>query len=74
MLPNRRANEYDMKCHGEKLKEKIVCFSIDLNNLKETNDTFGHEAGDKIIRRWERFFNMLQKKMERHIGSVEMNL
>ena len=27
-------------------------FSIDLNNLKRTNDTYGHSAGDRLIEMW----------------------
>lgn len=27
----------------------LTCFMFDLNNLKPTNDKFGHEAGDKLI-------------------------
>ncbi len=27
----------------------LVCVYIDLNNLKDTNDLFGHETGDKLI-------------------------
>lgn len=27
----------------------LVCFMMDLNNLKPTNDKYGHEAGDKLI-------------------------
>lgn len=32
-----------------KLPEKTVVFSIDINNLKNTNDTLGHNAGDELI-------------------------
>jgi diguanylate cyclase (GGDEF)-like protein len=28
----------------------VTFLSLDLNGLKETNDTFGHEAGDEMIR------------------------
>jgi len=31
-------------------KTNVICVSMDLNNLKQTNDTFGHSAGDTIIK------------------------
>lgn len=34
------------------------CMMLDLNNLKLTNDKYGHEAGDHLI---ERFANVLKK-------------
>ncbi len=34
----------------EKLPEDTVVFSIDINGLKETNDSLGHKAGDELIR------------------------
>ena len=30
--------------------ERLAVFSIDINGLKEVNDTLGHEAGDELIR------------------------
>ena len=34
------------------IKQKtIAVFNMDLNYLKQTNDTYGHEAGDELIRR-----------------------
>lgn len=32
------------------LPEDLVVFSIDINGLKDANDTFGHAAGDELIR------------------------
>ena len=31
------------------IEENTVVFSIDINGLKKTNDTFGHSAGDELI-------------------------
>lgn len=33
------------------LQRPVACIFIDLNGLKETNDTFGHDAGDEQLRR-----------------------
>ena len=30
-------------------KDSIAVFNMDVNNLKQVNDTFGHEAGDRLI-------------------------
>lgn len=35
--------------HGTTLKDLIV-FSMDINGLKKVNDTYGHDAGDDLIR------------------------
>lgn len=49
-FPNRRVYEEDMKALGEKpLQKDLVYIAIDINGLKETNDRYGHEAGDKLI-------------------------
>ena len=32
-------------------QEKIAVFNMDVNNLKYMNDNFGHEAGDRLIRK-----------------------
>ena len=32
-------------------QESIVVFNMDVNNLKQTNDTYGHEAGDRLIKK-----------------------
>ncbi|MBR0409944.1 MAG: diguanylate cyclase [Eubacterium sp.] len=47
---NRRVYEEDMERLGsEPLLDDLTYISIDLNGLKEINDTCGHEAGDKLI-------------------------
>jgi diguanylate cyclase (GGDEF)-like protein len=49
-LPNKRS--CDEKLDGSVLIESgrgVCCLMFDLNNLKKTNDTLGHEAGDALI-------------------------
>lgn len=51
-LYNRRAyNEEVDKIDGLSMEDKVnICgIMIDLNGLKRTNDTLGHEAGDELI-------------------------
>ncbi len=47
---NRRAYETDVLKYNKTMKDKeFVYVSMDLNGLKVTNDTLGHDAGDKLI-------------------------
>ena len=45
---NRYAYEKALSRMNE-IKEDFVVFSIDINGLKRTNDSFGHQAGDELI-------------------------
>ena len=48
---NRRAYENDLlEYEKENFGENFVYVSMDLNGLKVTNDNFGHDAGDKLIK------------------------
>ncbi len=47
---NRRAYEDDFKRYREhSIEEDLVLFSVDINGLKQVNDTQGHLAGDELI-------------------------
>lgn len=49
-LHNRRCYEEDVVAFSDrKLPEDLVLFSVDVNDLKTTNDTLGHAAGDELI-------------------------
>ena len=50
-LYNRRCYDTDMEIYREnELEARFVVFSIDVNGLKEANDTKGHGAGDELLR------------------------
>lgn len=50
-LLNRRGYDDSMLARGNApLKDNFVYVSMDLNGLKQVNDAFGHEAGDKLIK------------------------
>ena len=49
-LPNRRVYEEDLKRFGDDtLPDDLQYVVIDINGLKEVNDSYGHEAGDRLI-------------------------
>lgn len=49
-LPNRREYEEELKRIGEKtLPDDLYYVVIDINGLKDVNDSYGHEIGDKLI-------------------------
>lgn len=50
-LRNRNGYMEDLAAWKEKAPECVGVVYIDLNGLKKTNDTLGHEAGDALIRR-----------------------
>lgn len=47
-VKNRAAFENEMTQYGNS-NQNAVIFMFDLNNLKETNDVYGHKAGDELI-------------------------
>ena len=50
-LLNRRCYDEDLnKLKQAGLEEDFVIFSIDVNGLKQVNDTKGHAAGDELIK------------------------
>ena len=44
---SRALNEY---ADAGTLPEDFAVYTVDINDLKQTNDTWGHEAGDELIR------------------------
>lgn len=50
LLPNRWSCDRKIEYHKNFSKlPALLCVSIDLNNLKQINDTYGHAKGDRLI-------------------------
>ena len=46
-----RSKFMEMKRTLLRNQDEIAIFNMDVNNLKQVNDTLGHEAGDRLIRK-----------------------
>ncbi|MDD6406972.1 MAG: GGDEF domain-containing protein [Lactobacillus equicursoris] len=50
-LGSRYSYEKELKTFAKNIQDKkVVAYSIDLNGLKGTNDTYGHQEGDRLIK------------------------
>lgn len=48
-LRNRRSYDEKLKALSSNLPEQVCVVILDINGLKEVNNTLGHEAGDELI-------------------------
>ncbi len=61
-LHNRRHLEdslHEMFAHSDRLGEPITCVMCDIDKFKSVNDTYGHQAGDAILKQ---FADILRKE------------
>ena len=68
-LDNRRYLEQQldmMYAHSERLGEPLSCVICDLDRFKSVNDTYGHQAGDAILKQ----FAVILKREAREIDRV----
>jgi diguanylate cyclase (GGDEF)-like protein len=49
-LPNRRAfHQFGAAMVADPVRPAVACVVVDLNSLKQINDTLGHAAGDRVL-------------------------
>jgi diguanylate cyclase (GGDEF)-like protein len=68
-VDNRRALErklHEMFEHSYRLHEPISCVMCDIDHFKKVNDTYGHQAGDEVLKQ----FAAILKGEAREIDSV----
>lgn len=70
-LRNRNAYMEDLAGWKDKKLELVGVAYIDLNGLKKTNDTLGHEAGDALIRRMASVLEEVFPQQAYRIGGDE---
>ncbi len=59
-LPNRRYCMQQLELHWNSYREKaslLACMMIDADSFKEVNDTYGHDAGDVVLKELSRMLS-----------------
>jgi diguanylate cyclase (GGDEF)-like protein len=68
-LDNRRhlENQLDhMFAHAKRLNEPLSCVMCDLDRFKAVNDSYGHQAGDAVLKQFARILkNEAREKVDR---------
>ena len=67
-LYNRRMLEQlleEMYAHSERLVEPLSCVMCDLDKFKSVNDTYGHQAGDAVLRQFAAILKQEAREIDR---------
>jgi two-component system cell cycle response regulator len=67
-LDNRRHLEEridEMFAHAKRIGEPFSCVMCDLDKFKSVNDTFGHQAGDAVLRQFARILDEAAREIDR---------
>jgi diguanylate cyclase (GGDEF)-like protein len=67
-LDNRRHLEQQldtMFAHAKRLNEPLSCVMCDLDRFKTVNDTYGHQAGDAVLKQFARILRNEVREIDR---------
>jgi two-component system, cell cycle response regulator len=67
-LDNRRHIEErlrEMWEHGQRLHEELACVMVDLDRFKSVNDTYGHQAGDAVLKQLAQILKREAREIDR---------
>jgi diguanylate cyclase (GGDEF)-like protein len=67
-LDNRRHLEHrleEMFAHARRFKEPIACVICDLDRFKAVNDTYGHPAGDEVLKQFAQILRGEARSIDR---------
>ncbi|NUQ20248.1 MAG: diguanylate cyclase [Gemmatimonadaceae bacterium] len=67
-LRNRRYIEerlHEMFEHSMRLNEPLSCVMCDLDKFKSVNDTYGHQAGDAVLRQFARILEAEAREIDK---------
>jgi two-component system cell cycle response regulator len=67
-LANRRHIEerlHEMWEHSQRLHEPVACVMVDLDRFKSVNDTYGHQAGDAVLKQLAQILQREAREIDR---------